>query len=117
MKPADWLDSLPAETIESLVNALYRRQSGRHLPPDFPRVQVSRNAPAVTAEQILTALAELLAPRIAELLAADGAVAKKPPKRRRPAIRCEIKPPERVPTDLEAAKARQVLRAMGVKSR
>ena len=71
---------------------------------------------AVTTEQILTALAELLAPKIAELLAAEGAVAKKP-KRRRAAIRCEIKPPERVPTDLEAAKARQVLRAMGVKSR
>lgn len=116
MKPADWLDSLPPETIESLVNALYRRQSGRHLPPDFPRVPVSRNAPAVTAEQILNALAALLAPKIAELLAADGAVAKKP-QRRRAALRCALKPPERVPTDLEAAKARQVLRAMGVRSR
>lgn len=117
MKPADWLDSLPPAPIESLVNALFRRRFGRHLPPEHSRVAVSRQAPAVTAEQILSALAELLAPRIAELLAADGAVAKKPPKRRRPAIRCEIKPPEHVPSELEAAKARQVLRAMGVKSR
>lgn len=116
MKPSDWLDSLQPDTIESLVNALYRRHSCRHLPPDFRRVPVSRNATAVTAEQILTALAELLAPKIAELLAAEGAVAKKP-KRRRAAIRCALKPPERVPTELEAAKARQVLRMMGVRSR
>lgn len=116
MTAPDWLDSLPPETIESLVNALYRRQSGRHLPPDFPRVPVSRQAPAVTAEQILTALAELLAPKIAELLAAEGKVSKKP-KRRRAAIRCALKPPEHVPSELEAAKARQVLRAMGVRSR
>lgn len=114
MRAAARLGNLPADRVESLANALFRRQSGRHLPPEPSRVSVSR--PAVTADQILTALAELLAPKIAELLAADGAVAGKPPaKRRRAAVRCEIKPPERVPTELEAAQARRVLRAMGLR--
>lgn len=72
----------------------------------------------ISAEELLDFLARLLAPRISRILAGDGAVAGKPKKpRRKPAPVCKLKPPEAVPTDLEAARARAVLRQMGVRGR
>jgi hypothetical protein len=72
----------------------------------------------ISAEELLDFLARLLAPRISRILAGDGAVAGKPKKpRRKPARVCKLKAPDHVPSDIEAAKARAVLRVMGVKSR
>lgn len=112
------LDFSANNPVEFPTHAQHRRQFRRLQQPPvlFRLLAVPR--PSIPPDVVLAALAELLAPKIADLLAGDGAVAGKPKKpRRKPAPVCKLKPPEVVPTDLEAARARAVLRQMGVKSR